>query len=112
MRDEGTSAADRPSTQDGIDVQVANGGERVHIGTDKSDIDAMESDLELWSDADEDAAAVDVVMGKRDGETEADRRTRISNYLKERLEAKAKARRARKEASKAAGGVRRAQKGA
>ncbi len=71
----------------------------------------MDSDLELWSDADADGA-VDVVMGKRDGETEADRRTRISSYLKERMDAKAKARRARKEANKAAGGVRRVHKGA
>ncbi len=89
----------------------ATGSGQVHIGTDQSDDDNLESDLEIWSDAEADGA-VDIVMGKRDGETEADRRSRISTYLKGRLEAKAKAKRAKREASRAAGGVRRAHKGA
>ncbi len=93
------------------DTQAADGNAQVHIGTDQSDDGGMDSDLELWTDADADGA-VDVVMGRRDGETEADRRKRISTYLRDRLDAKNKARRARKEANRAAGGVRRAHKNA
>ncbi len=102
---------DQAQARDDPITQGTNGSGQVHIGTDQSDADTMDSELELWSDADADGA-VDVVMGKRDGETGADSRTRISSYLKERMDAKTRAKRARKEASRAAGGVRRAHKGA
>ncbi len=104
---------ERSGVHGGADTQAggSNNREQVHIGTDESEDDAMEEDTLLWSDADGETAEVDDLMGRREGETEADRRARISKHIKERMQAKAKERRARREASRAAGGVRRAHKG-
>ncbi len=111
-RAEDTVTNDHPSVHRGADAQAGSNREQVHIGTDESGDDAMGDDIQLWSDADGEAAEVDDLMGRRDGETEADRRARISNHVKERLQIKARERRARKEAGKASGGVRKPQKGA
>ncbi len=83
----------------------------VRIGTEESDMGEPESDIDLSTD-DEAAGAADVDMDTREGETEAERRSRIAKFFKQRMQARS--RKAKEERRKGAGarqGVRSAFKG-
>ncbi len=86
----------------------------VQIGTEDSDADATDTDVGLLSD-DGATGVADIDMDVREGETERERKSRISKYFKDRLEARAakakKAKEERRKAARARHGVRVSRKG-
>ncbi len=74
-----------------------------------SDGDESISDVDLWSDSEAGGTAevADIDMDVRQNETEAERRTRISDFFKEKLRARAKRKQQQRRAASARdGGVR------
>ncbi len=106
------NAAMDPATDTGGIAGGSAGASQVQIGTDASegDADSGLSDVELWSDS-EFAGAADVDMDARDGETDEQRKARISKFFKDRMQERA--RKAKKEGrwTRATRTVRRPRKG-
>ncbi len=80
-----------PATHTGAIAGGSAEASQMQIGTDISEGDAGSglSDIELWSDS-EFAGAADVDMDARDGETDEQRKARISKFFRDRMQERAR----------------------